>query len=490
MIIKDWDENTMKETKGRGISFVLLLIDVLLMLTGLFATQWIIWAVRGELLNDVSYPVLIIGFNIFFFYMYDLYSAQPDTVYNSALATALASVEGCVCGFLIDFLCRLGGDKPHMAALVSVVLIVALLVVWRTLAARWLNHYGVKRSCLILEDMNNTSRLARKIKYAATSGRESFYYMIDENNEVEVNQIIEEKIAQYDMVFLSPHLSDEVASRIMNKAFMLGKTVSVLADMDGVSTLRGKIHQIDDTPVIEKKGLKMSKMQQAFKRAFDILFALVMSILTSPVALVCAIAVKLDSPGPVFYKQERYTKGKKVFRVYKFRTMVQDAEKNGAQLATEGDPRITKSGKFLRATRLDELPQLYNILLGSMSVVGPRPERPIFADEFAKKVANYDLRHSVKAGLTGYAQVYGKYNTRVSDKILMDMIYILNFSILLDIKLILLTVKTMFMKSATEGVDEERDAILSSVLKEEKRREATMERIEEEHENIDHYTGV
>ena len=480
----------MKETKRRGISAVLLLVDVFLIVTGLFATQWIIWVMRGELLNDVSYPLLVGVFIIFFLYMYDLYNAQPDTVYNSMVAALLATVEGCACGFLIDFVFRLGGEKPHIAALISIAIIVVLLTVWRTVAAKWLNRYGVKRSCLILEDMNNTSRLARKIKYATNSGRESYYYMIDENNEEEVQQIIDEKIAQYDMVFLSPHVSDEVASRIMNKAFMLGKTVSVLADMDGVSTLRGKIYQIDDTPVIEKKGLQMSKMQQAIKRAFDIMVALFLSILTAPVALACAIAVKLDSPGPVIYKQERYTKGKKVFKVYKFRTMVQDAEKNGAQLATEGDPRITKSGKFLRATRLDELPQLYNILLGSMSVVGPRPERPIFADEFAKKVASYDMRHSVKAGLTGYAQVYGKYNTRVSDKILMDMIYIVNFSIMLDLKIILLTVKTMFMKSATEGVDEERDAMLSSVLKEQQRRESTMERFGEEHEDIDHYTGV
>ena len=154
--------------------------------------------------------------------------------------------------------------------------------------------------------------------------------------------------------------------------------------------------------------------------------------------------------------------------------MYTDAEKNGAQLATEDDPRITRVGKFLRATRLDELPQLYNILFGHMSVVGPRPERPIFADRFSEDVGNYDTRYFVKAGLTGYAQVYGKYNTRASDKILMDLIYITNYSFLLDIKLIILTTKTMFVKSATEGLNEENDKMLSSEEKEEQRRAETV----------------
>ncbi|MBR0303862.1 MAG: sugar transferase, partial [Clostridia bacterium] len=142
------------------------------------------------------------------------------------------------------------------------------------------------------------------------------------------------------------------------------------------------------------------------------------------------------------------------------------------------DPRITRVGKILRALRIDELPQIFNILGGSMSVVGPRPERPIFAEEFSKNVKDYDIRFSVKAGLTGYAQIYGKYNTRVSDKILMDIIYILNYSILLDIKIILLTGKTMFTKSATEGFDEEKDREMISEENEIRRREETVKDIE------------
>ena len=142
------------------------------------------------------------------------------------------------------------------------------------------------------------------------------------------------------------------------------------------------------------------------------------------------------------------------FKIVKFRTMVQDAEKNGARLAVENDSRITRAGKFLRACRLDELPQLWNILKGEMSVVGPRPERPVYADEYGKMVKNYKIRYSVKAGLTGYAQIHGKYNTKVSDKVLLDMLYISEFSLWLDLKLMVQTVYIMFIKESTEGVAE------------------------------------
>lgn len=427
---------------------------------------------------DLKYTLIFICFIIFFFIMYDLYKANMEKVFDSAMSVGLSVFLSSLCAFLAIRIFRLS-EHSITAAFIGFIIFELLLVPWRTISALLIKRFGVKKTTIIIEDMNTTSRLARKLKYARNNGKYAYYYMIDESNEAEVENLIENKLPLYDMIFISPHISQNTAQRIMSRAFMLHKDIGVLADVDGVSTMRGKIFQIDDTPIIEKKGLRMSKPQKFVKRSFDIVFALVVSIISAPVVLACAIAVKLDSPGPVLYKQLRYTRNKRVFNVYKFRTMVQDAEKNGAQLATEDDPRITKIGKFLRATRLDELPQIYNILMGSMSVVGPRPERPVFADEFSKKVNNYDMRYCVKAGLTGYAQVYGRYNTRVSDKILMDMIYIVNYSFMLDIKIVLLTIKTMFVKSSTEGVDEERDMELSSAENEIKRREETLNNIGE-----------
>lgn len=455
--------------------------DILVFLAGFAVSQLIL---GGPFKIDPGkwYLVLVpLGFIFFFFIMYDLYTAQVEGVYNSALATGLSVIAALICSVILLFMFSQGGIYV-VRWLVRLAVLVVFMVFWRGFAAEMIKRFGEKIHCLIIENKNNTSRLARKLKYDSSHNREATYYMIDENDQDEIDTIINKKIYEFDQIFISPAVSKPIAQRIISKATLLHKETSVLADLDSITTMRGSIIMIGDTPVIEKKTLHISKMQRLIKRVFDIVFALVFCAITLPIILICAIAIRIDSKGPVIYKQERYTKNKKVFTVYKFRTMVTDAEKYGAQLATEDDPRITRVGKILRATRLDELPQLYNILFGHMSVVGPRPERPVFADEFSKNVRNYDTRYFVKAGLTGYAQVYGKYNTRVSDKILMDMIYITNYSFLLDIKLILLTTKTMFVKSSTEGLDEEKDRVLSAEYKEEKRRTETVKLLDEKNE--------
>ncbi len=210
-----------------------------------------------------------------------------------------------------------------------------------------------------------------------------------------------------------------------------------------------------DSPLYLSRNNGFSFEQRVIKRLMDICISLVGIIITSPLMIGAAIAIKVYDHGPVFYRQERYTIGHKRFWVMKFRSMVTDAEKDGkARLATQNDDRITPVGRFIRATRIDELPQFFNILIGDMSVVGPRPERPEIHQEYCEKVPEFDFRLSVKAGLTGYAQVYGKYNTTTYDKLKFDMMYVQKTSILLDIQLILLTLRVIFQKEATEGLDE------------------------------------
>ena len=178
-----------------------------------------------------------------------------------------------------------------------------------------------------------------------------------------------------------------------------------------------------------------------------------MTIIASPVMLFTAAAIKLYDKGPVFYKQIRCTKYEREFEIYKFRSMIVNAEGDGvAKLAKENDERITPVGKFIRATRVDELPQLFNIIKGDMSFVGPRPERPEIMKQYCEEMPEFPFRTRVKAGLTGYAQVYGKYDTTPYDKLKLDLFYIENYSLWTDIKLILMTVKTVLKKEATEGV--------------------------------------
>lgn len=206
-----------------------------------------------------------------------------------------------------------------------------------------------------------------------------------------------------------------------------------------------------DTPLVVCKNCSLTATQEIVKRAGDVLISLLGIIISSPILLIIALAIKLYDGGPVLYKQKRVTKDEKIFEIYKFRSMIVEAEKNGVIPAEDNDPRITPVGKIIRAIRFDELPQLFNILKGDMSVVGPRPERIEHHEAYSKQISEFPYRTKVKAGLTGYAQVMGKYNTTPYDKLLLDLEYIQNFSFFLDFKLILLTVKVIFMKDSTEG---------------------------------------
>ena len=214
-----------------------------------------------------------------------------------------------------------------------------------------------------------------------------------------------------------------------------------------------KIHMFD-TPLLLMRNRGISAEQQFVKRMMDIIVCVFLAVLLSPLLLIIAACVKLYDRGPVFYRQERLTQYGRVFMIVKFRSMRVDSETNsGARLAAKGDSRVTPVGRFLRKIHFDELPQLFNIIKGDMSIVGPRPERPEIAAQYEKEIPEFSYRLKVKAGLTGYAQVYGKYNTKPYDKLKLDLTYIENYSLLLDLQLVATTVKILFQKENTEGVD-------------------------------------
>ena len=226
-----------------------------------------------------------------------------------------------------------------------------------------------------------------------------------------------------------------------------------------VTELNKKIQFISDRESImfddqvSKKHILRFKIP-LWKRLFDIFFSGLAIIFLSPVFILTAIAIKLEDHGPVFYRQTRLTRYGRKFDIIKFRSMRCDAEKDGvARLAGDNDDRITRVGAIIRKCRIDELPQIFNIFLGQMSMVGPRPERPEIAKEYEEVMPEFALRLQVKAGLTGYAQVYGKYNTTPYDKVQMDLIYVARQSFMEDIRLMLMTFKILFVPSSTEGVD-------------------------------------
>lgn len=212
-----------------------------------------------------------------------------------------------------------------------------------------------------------------------------------------------------------------------------------------------------DTPILLFRNYGLTFEQKLVKRLMDILISFIILVVTSPFMLLVALAIKLYDGGPVMFRQERCTIDGRVFKIHKFRSMIVDAEKEGKSIpATDNDPRITPIGKFIRKTRLDELPQMIDILVGNMSMVGPRPERVEHVEKYTEEVAEFEYRLKVKGGLTGYAQIFGKYNTTPYDKLKLDLMYIQNYSLLMDIRLILMTIKIMFMKESTEGFDNDK----------------------------------
>ena len=259
------------------------------------------------------------------------------------------------------------------------------------------------------------------------------------------------QIPQYDAVVLGD-IPSQLRNDILKFCYGNGIRTYLSPKLTDIVVRGAADINLFDTPLLLVKGSGLTPMQRFFKRAMDLCLSLPVAVLAAPIMALVAAAIKLEDGGPVFYKQERITLNGKRFHIVKFRSMIVNAEKEGkAILATQNDPRITKVGKLIRATRLDELPQLWNIITGDMSIVGPRPEREDIAQEYCRTVPEFAFRTKVKGGLTGYAQIYGKYNTSPYDKLRLDLAYIENYSLYLDIKLILQTLRIMFCKESTEG---------------------------------------
>lgn len=256
-----------------------------------------------------------------------------------------------------------------------------------------------------------------------------------------------------DMAIICQDVGLKQKAEIVLHCQQTGKRVMLVPSVYEMYCSGLEIHKIDDIPFFRPQYLSPSLERRSIKRLVDVFFSAVILLLIAVPMLVIAIFIKLDSKGPVFYKQIRVGRYGKEFAVYKFRSMRQDAEAlSGPVLAGEDDPRITKAGRILRAMRLDELPQFINVLKGDMSIVGPRPERTFFVEQFKKEIPEYDFRHNVRPGITGMAQVYGKYNTTVYDKLVYDLMYMQRCDVFTDLVIMIQTVRVLFQKSSTEGV--------------------------------------
>lgn len=283
-----------------------------------------------------------------------------------------------------------------------------------------------------------------------------YKYRITESiyvNGQNIDNVID-KVMSHQAVLIND-LSSGMRNKILKECFRLDKRVYVVPKISDIILKSSDALNLFDTPMFLCRNREISWWQRIVKRFTDIFFSLLALIILSPILLITALAIKIEDHGPVLYRQERVTRGGRHFMMLKFRSMIVDAEADGKpHPAGEKDPRITKVGNIIRSCRIDEIPQLINILKGDMSIVGPRPERVEHVEKYSRMIPEFNFRLKMKGGLTGYAQVYGKYNTSPLDKLKLDLTYITNYSLMTDMQIVFETVKILFLKESTEGFEE------------------------------------
>ncbi len=378
-----------------------------------------------------------------------------SSVISTVFAGAILYLQICLMSFQIMY------PWNYLRMVVEQMVVGAVWIVF----ASWLYpHIFPARKLLLVHGDRPIDEIVTKFE----SRKDKYIISKTMNVKEGLESIYAEAVERYDGVVIWDIAAAERNSILK---FCYGKSIRVyiMPKISDVILSGAEQLHIFDTPILLNREYSLRIEQRFMKRLIDIVCSLILIVLTSPFMILTALAVKLYDGGHILYKQVRCTEDSREFKILKFRSMREDAEKDGvARLAKENDDRITPVGRFIRKCRLDELPQLFNILKGDMSFVGPRPERPEIIAQYVETMPEFAFRMKVKAGLAGYAQVYGKYNTTPYDKLKLDLTYIEHYSVWLDIKLMFLTVRVLFTPDATEGVAEEQVTALKAGAAQEK----------------------
>lgn len=343
-------------------------------------------------------------------------------------------------------ICLIKAVLANISGMLFIILIQLLgLIIWTYLATGIVHAMNPPEKMIIIYG----SHLATEIVYNMSQMEERYVISESANVDEGYDKLVK-RIEKFDSVIIC-----DVPARLRNDllkfCYQENKTIYVIPKISDIIVRSASDITYFDSPILRSASTGITFEQRIVKRFLDFVLSSLLLIAISPIFLLVAFAIKAYDGGPVFYKQKRCTIDLKPFDIIKFRSMVVDAEKNGPQPAVDNDKRITPIGKIIRGLRIDELPQLINIIKGDMSIVGPRPERIEHVEKYSEEIPEFVCRYKVKGGLTGYAQVFGKYNTSAYNKLKMDLMYIQNYSLALDFKLILMTVKILFKKESTEG---------------------------------------
>lgn len=433
--------NNKKDRYKRFISFISA-VFLLGILTGLFGLTWYTYYSETIVLpfyrrgNWVLIGIYCILTALFFkaYGGFKLgYLKKTDMLYSQLISMVCVNI---IAYFMISLI-----GRDFMAFLPVLYLTFTdfgVIAIWTVLSGKLYFLLYPPRKLIIIYGSSQAANLVLKM-----SQRVDKYMICESISASEPTEKIRELILKYEGVIICD-IPDIQRNEYIRFCFEKSIRAYIAPEISDIIIRGSEDIRLFDTPLLLCRNYGLTAEQQLLKRLFDIVFSLIAVIILSPVMIVSGLAVKLCDGGNVLYKQKRLTRDGKEFYVYKFRSMIPDAEKNGIKLASENDSRITPVGKILRKFRIDEFPQLFNILRGDMSVVGPRPERPELTELYKKDMPEFAFRLKVKAGLTGYAQVTGVYDTSPADKLKMDLMYIENYSFRMDLQIILMTIKTMF----------------------------------------------
>ncbi|MFZ5595570.1 MAG: sugar transferase [Bacillota bacterium] len=471
---------------GRKIWFVasLLVVDMLLFNAGYLLSFLVKFGGEMPQYNFTAYQTtwpwltLTAAALMYLYRLYGPYRWRWTEIFAGLICVVFFQA---IVGMSLSFLFR-GFSFPRTVFMISPLIQLVLLSIWRRAAWYWERKLLEEKRILVVGTPLDTEDLAGKLEYytggifrviglvigngngvvyESKAGEECAVTAETGNPEVpvrgegknwpvlgDVEAFCECLDATHpDQVFVSGSLSQQSKAEILYACVARDKPAFLVPDFYEILLTQARLEQVDDVPVFSVGRLNIPRELLLFKRLMDIGISLVGLVVSLPILLLAAIFIKIDSRGPVIYRQSRITDGGQVFYLYKLRTMINGAEAGtGPVLAAEDDPRVTRVGRVLRAMRVDEIPQLVNVLKGDMSLVGPRPERPFFVNQLMRDVPEYVYRMNVKSGLTGLAQVAGKYSTSPENKLKYDLLYTKSYSPVKDIAILFQTIKVMLMK--------------------------------------------
>lgn len=434
--------------KFRNTIMFFLKATVILVLSTSFFGVWQNWyrdALFGKRGNYVVAFVYVAALLVFGS-VYDAFKVGIYRMHELSYSLSLAALFTNFFTYLILCLIARRMMNPLGMILLLVAQVVIIILMMYLMSHVYFSLYKARRVLAIFEH-GNQNDIIKKVQII----RERFQLTkgITTDRGLEA---IKREVDGYDTVLICD-FDPTMKSEVLKYCYAKNKRIYLLPS-SADTILNGSYQvQVFDTPVLFLHNGGLSMEQRIIKRIFDILLSLLGIIVLSPIMLITAIAIKLTSKGPIIFKQKRITRDQKEFCIYKFRSM-KVSDTNEVKKTTVDDDRVTVVGKIIRPLRIDETPQLFNILFGDMSIVGPRPEMKELVDDYSAKLPEFNLRHKVKAGLTGYAQIYGKYNTTPQNKLNMDLYYIEHYSLLEDVKLIAMTLKILFLRESTEGFSE------------------------------------